>query len=152
MCGKISNHNKRIRDENFKLFLYGDFNHICQQHLCPSWSKEFDSSSNIFVCAGSNPVECNFFFLESCHRLLRPTMTAFCSPTLYILIILIYYCNWLCLEYTWGWDHRFVSFLATWRPTSKRSATMENTSCRAKNFKEQNLGFFLLEWTFRFIP
>ena len=29
-------------------------------HLCPSWSKGFDSSSNIFVCAGSNPVECIF--------------------------------------------------------------------------------------------
>ena len=33
-----------------------------KKHLCPSWSKGFDSSSNIFVCVGSNPTGCNLTF------------------------------------------------------------------------------------------
>ena len=60
------------------------------QHLCPSWSKGFDSSSNIFVCAGSNPVECILIFNSSfvqCVQVqystvqynMKHTMSTFCS-------------------------------------------------------------------------
>jgi hypothetical protein len=59
ISSKQISESQRCRDDDF------NFERKVAKHLCPSWSKGFDSSSNIFVCVGSNPTGCNGIFFVS---------------------------------------------------------------------------------------